>query len=131
MTFPFVFWLVAGGLSVAFALIRDKESQEWMAEYRALANEELSKICINSSNPLLAFDAMDAEVMEDKEEVIANGNQLFLAYALNRIVRSKQGEYFWMRFDSVNEPKVVVRHMRHSLAKAMLQDKYVEARTIN
>lgn len=119
-----LFGLIVCGIIIAVLVTRNKENQAWMAEHLALAEEAFGKIRIHSHHSHLILDGAKAKVIDDKPEVISNGRHL-LGYALNRIVKNASGEYFWLRFDSVNEPKVIVKHMEHAVAKALLKEKYI------
>lgn len=116
--------LIVCGAIIAILRIRYKEDEARLAAFQARAEAELRKVHINSSDLHLILDAATAEVMDDKPEGISNGKYL-IGYSVNRIVRNASGEYFWLRYDSVNDHKVVTKHMEHKLAKTLLQEKYI------
>lgn len=129
MTFTFLYWLVVVVGLVYYVKKRDKDTTEWLAQHLAQAEEAFRKIQVNSSSPHLVLNGETAEVMQDKPGATANGNLYLLEYVLHRVVRNGSGEYFWMHYDSAGEPKVVVKHMQHSIARAILKEKYIAPAT--
>lgn len=109
--------------------IYNKDAEE-VEKLRQGATAALESIYTRSTDVRFVFVASKAEIVEEDEVIRkSSDNGMLTTYELTRICRNSCGEYFWLHFTRDcqlgSEPKTVVKHMDHSVAKVALKKKYV------
>lgn len=96
--------------------------RHYKERHRANAENAFRSLSLNAKDSQFSLTGDAAEVIDDSES-IEQMNGVLLAYALTRIARNQNGEYFWFQFRTDAAP--LIKHIDQSRAKTLLKAKYV------
>lgn len=89
-----------------------------------LIEDEFRNLVVNSELPELCFDGRTAEIVDDRQEGMMNGEtNTFTLHRIHRFARNAHGEYFFFISDGSGSP--FFKHVSQVNAKIALGRKYV------